>query len=171
LRIAAAAGSLAVVIAVVLSGCAAPGGPSDTVITANGTEPQNPLIPALTVESGGARVVDNIFAGLVAYEDDGSAVNDAADSFVASADSTVFTVALRDDLAFTNGEDLTAESFARAWDWAADSANETAYPIRPTSPTSPDSSRTTPPHRRWSAVRSSKPAAWWCSTTAPSRST
>lgn len=42
-------------------GGAGGGGP----ILANGTEPQNPLIPTNTNEVGGGRIVQNIFAGLV----------------------------------------------------------------------------------------------------------
>lgn len=125
-----AAGTLVVATAVLLSGCTVDSGGGQTggsgaIITANGSEPLNPLIPANTVEIGGARVVDSIFAGLVTYESDGTAHNDAADSIEASADRKVFTVTLRSGLKFSDGTDVDSDSFIKAWDWAADSANKT----------------------------------------------
>lgn len=118
LRIAA----LALVVAVLVSGCTTSGGAPSDVIRATGTEPANPLIPADTVELGGARIVDSIFAGLVAYQPDGTIVNDAADKIEASTDK-VFTVTLRGGLEFSNGAPVDSASFVNAWDWAADSAN------------------------------------------------
>ena len=44
---------------------------STGVITANGSEPQNPLIPANTNETGGGKILDLLFAGLVYYDADG----------------------------------------------------------------------------------------------------
>jgi oligopeptide transport system substrate-binding protein len=117
-----AAGLLAA--AVVLTGCAPAGGDGGQVIVASGSEPVNPLIPVNTVEPGGARVVDNIFAGLVTYTADGGAVNDVAESIEASDDRKVFTVTVRSSQSFTNGDDVDAKAFVNAWDWAADSANE-----------------------------------------------
>jgi oligopeptide transport system substrate-binding protein len=126
LRIAAAAGALVVALAVVLSGCSATAGAGDTVITVNGSEPQNPLIPVNTTELGGARVVDNIFAGLVTYDTDGSVLDELADDIDSNPEKTIFTVVVRGDQTFSNGDRVDAESFITAWDWAADSANETA---------------------------------------------
>ena len=34
-------------------------------MTVNGTEPQNPLLPAHTNETGGGRIMTQLFAGLV----------------------------------------------------------------------------------------------------------
>ena len=42
------------------SGAAASGG----IVEVNGSEPQNPLIPANTNETGGGRLLDVLFAGL-----------------------------------------------------------------------------------------------------------
>ncbi|MDL5363965.1 hypothetical protein QRT08_18535, partial [Halalkalicoccus sp. NIPERK01] len=54
-------------------------GSSTAVITTNGSEPQNPLLPAMTNETGGGKILDSIFAGLITYEADGSVVNDVAE--------------------------------------------------------------------------------------------
>lgn len=48
------------------------------VVVANGSEPQNPLIPTNTNETGGGKIVDLIYAGLVYYDADGAAQNDLA---------------------------------------------------------------------------------------------
>ena len=41
------------------------------IITTNGSEPQNPLIPTNTNETGGGKIVTSLFAGLVYYDADG----------------------------------------------------------------------------------------------------
>jgi oligopeptide transport system substrate-binding protein len=128
-RIAAAAGGLAIASALVLSGCSPQGGDtpsgSTAVVTANGSEPQNPLIPANTNETGGGKIIDSIFAGLVYYTADGSPENDVAESIEGNDDKTVYTVKVKEGQTFTNGEDVTANSFVDAWDWNALASNAT----------------------------------------------
>ncbi len=95
------------------------------VITANGSEPQNPLIPANTNETGGGKIIDSIFAGLVYYTADGAPENDVAESIEGNDDKTVYTVKVKEGQKFTNGEDVTANSFVDAWDWDALASNAT----------------------------------------------
>lgn len=113
----AAAGSLA------LAGCASGGNGGDSggsaIITTNGTEPQNPLIPTNTNEVGGGKILDAIFAGLVYYDADGAPHNDVASSIEANEDSTEFTIKLRDDAKFTDGTPVKAENFVKAWNQGA----------------------------------------------------
>mgnify|MGYP000843924370 CR=1 FL=1 len=114
----AAAGSLA------LAGCASggsdagSGGSGGGIITANGSEPQNPLIPTNTNEVGGGKILDAIFAGLVYYAADGSAHNDIAES-IESDDAIHYTVKLREDAKFTDGTPVKAENFVKAWNQGA----------------------------------------------------
>jgi oligopeptide transport system substrate-binding protein len=127
-RIAAAAGTLAIASALVLSGCSAEGGGTPegdptAIITTNSSEPQNPLIPANTNEVGGGKIIDSIFAGLVNYTGDGTPENDVAESIEANDDNTVFTVKIKSGTTFTNGEEVTASSFVDAWDWGALASN------------------------------------------------
>jgi oligopeptide transport system substrate-binding protein len=129
-RIAAAGGGLDIASALVLCGCSTgggdtPAGDPDAVITANGSEPQNPLIPANTNETGGGKIIDSIFAGLVYYTADGAPENDVAESIEGNDDKTVYTVKIKDGQKFTNGEDVTASSFVDAWDWNALASNAT----------------------------------------------
>lgn len=100
----------------------ASGGSSDAVITANGTEPQNPLVPTNTNEVGGGRIIDQIFAGLVYYDVDGTPVNEVAES-IDTDDSQTYTIKIADGWTFTNGDPITASSFVDAWNFGALSTN------------------------------------------------
>ena len=128
-RVGAAAGGLAIASALVLGGCSAGGGEetegsnASGIITTNGSEPQNPLVPTNTNEVGGGKIIDNIFAGLVYYDAEGAAINDMAES-IETEDNVTFTVKVKEGQKFTNDEDVTAESFVDAWNYGADAANE-----------------------------------------------
>ncbi|TXL61225.1 ABC transporter substrate-binding protein [Aeromicrobium terrae] len=111
-------------------------GGSDAVITVYGTNPQNPMIPTATNEVGGGDPIQNLYAGLVAYNADGSVVNEVADS-IDSKDSINWTVKLKDGWKFTDGSPVTAQSFVRAWNYGANPANKQLnnyffYPIEGT---------------------------------------
>ncbi|MBX3194665.1 MAG: ABC transporter substrate-binding protein [Microbacteriaceae bacterium] len=119
-RFATAAIGLVAVASLLLSGCtASDDGDQRAIVTVNGTEPQNPLTPGDTTELGGYRIMNALFAGLVFYDASGTAVDDLAESIAPNADNTVYTISISDDSTFTDGEEVTAESFVNAWDWAA----------------------------------------------------
>ncbi len=100
------------------------GGTTDgtAIVYANGSEPQNPLVPGNTNETGGGKIIDSIFAGLVYYDATGAAINEVADSIVAD-DPQNFTITLKDGWTFTNGEPVTANSFVDAWQYTALASN------------------------------------------------
>jgi oligopeptide transport system substrate-binding protein len=119
--------------ALVLSGCASGGNGGDSgsnggtgggsaIITTNGNEPQNPLIPTNTTEVGGGKIIDSIFAGLVSYTAEGEIENDVAES-IESEDSQNWTVKIREGLTFSDGTPLTAQSFVDAWNYGANPTN------------------------------------------------
>ena len=128
-RIGVAAIALAAAGALALTGCASgspesSGAASDSsVISVNGTEPQNPLIPTNTAEVGGGKILDLIFAGLVYYDADGAPHNEVAES-IESDDAQNYTIKLKSGWKFTNGEDVTAKSFVDAWNYGAKLSNE-----------------------------------------------
>ena len=95
---------------------------SDGIVRANDTEPQNPLVPSNTNEVGGGRVVDLLFAGLVAYEADGSVKNEVAES-IETSDNQSFTVKLKDGWTFSDGTPVTSDSFIKAWNYGALASN------------------------------------------------
>lgn len=92
------------------------------IITAYGNEPQNPLLPANTNESFGSRVVELLFEGLRTYDRSGKPINALAES-IETADSQNWTIRVRRDTKFTNGEEITAKTFVDSWNFAAMSTN------------------------------------------------
>ncbi|MFI8593447.1 ABC transporter substrate-binding protein [Microbacterium sp. NPDC078428] len=113
-----------------LAGCASggtdegtDGGASAAIITTNGSEPENPLIPTATNEVGGGKILDAIFAGLVSYEADGTPVNDMAEEIVVD-DPQNITVKIKEGQFFTDGEEVTADNFINAWNYGALLSNE-----------------------------------------------
>ncbi|NQX11313.1 ABC transporter substrate-binding protein [Microbacteriaceae bacterium VKM Ac-2855] len=129
-RIGIGAAALFAASALVLAGCSSSGssdgsssGSSSAVISTNGSEPQNPLIPTNTNEVGGGKILDEVFAGLVYYDVDGAPVNDVAES-IESDDAQNYTIKIKPDLTFTNGDPVDAQSFVDAWNYGALLSNE-----------------------------------------------
>lgn len=129
-RFGVAAIALAAAGALTLSGCTSGGaspsagaGDSSAVITTDGTEPQNPLVPTNTNEVGGGKIIDAIFAGLVYYDAEGAPHNDMAES-IETDDAQNYTIKLKADQTFSNGEPVTANSFVDAWNYGALLSNE-----------------------------------------------
>ena len=135
----AAAGAAS--LALVLSACggtttpttptAAAGGGGGTII-AYGSEPQNPLLPANTNETGGGRIMKLLFEGLISYDAEGKPVNQVAAS-IDSTDGQNYTIKLAPGWKFTNGEAVNAKSFVDAWNFGAliDNAQLNAYFFEP----------------------------------------
>jgi oligopeptide transport system substrate-binding protein len=118
------AAACGIVVAVgLLTGCT-PANAQTESIRVNGSEPANPLIPGDTDEIGGFRILQALYAGLVTYDETGLAVPDLAESIEPNADNTVYTVTIRKDTTFSDGEPVTADSFVDAWDWTARGGNE-----------------------------------------------
>ncbi|WP_139417674.1 ABC transporter substrate-binding protein [Agromyces laixinhei] len=134
-RIGVVAIALAAAGALTLSGCTSgdtgatdESGSSTAIITTNGSEPQNPLIPTNTNEVGGGKILDSIFAGLIFYDADGAPVNDMAES-IETEDAQHYTIKIKADQTFSNGEPVTANSFVDAWNYGAalDNAQLSSY--------------------------------------------
>ncbi|MFJ4039254.1 ABC transporter substrate-binding protein [Microbacterium sp. NPDC090007] len=119
------------VVGLTLAGCSAGGDDSgdagsadaSAIITTNGSEPENPLVPTSTNEVGGGKILDAIFAGLVSYEADGAPVNDMAEEITVN-DPQNITVKLKEGQTFTDGEEVTADNFIKAWNYGATASNE-----------------------------------------------
>ena len=95
---------------------------SSGIVTAWGSEPQNPLIPTNTNEVGGGKIIELVFAGLVYYDADGTPHNEVAES-IETEDAQNYTITLQDGWTFTNGEPVTSESFVDAWNYGAKLSN------------------------------------------------
>ncbi len=98
------------------------GGDASKVIFADGSEPARPLMPTDTNEVGGGKVIDMTFAGLVSYDPSGKPVNELAES-IEGKDGQNFTIKLKKDQKFTNGEAITAQTFVDSWNFGAAAKN------------------------------------------------
>ena len=111
-----------------LSGCGSSNGGStadkgSNVITAYDSEPQNPLIPGNTNETGGGIPVDLLFARLVSFDTKGNAQNEVAESIKSNDDGTQFDIKIKSGWKFADGTPVTAESFTKAWSYVANAKN------------------------------------------------
>ena len=93
------------------------------IITAYNSEPQHPLIPGNTNETGGGKPVDLLFSRLISFDAKGNASNEVAESITANDDATQYDIKLKDGWKFTDGTDVTAESFTKAWSYTANAKN------------------------------------------------
>lgn len=66
-----------------------------------------------------AKVIRYLFEGLVSYDVNGKQHLEVAKSITPNDDASQFTIVINDGWKFTNGEAVTASSFADAWSYAA----------------------------------------------------
>jgi oligopeptide transport system substrate-binding protein len=86
-------------------------------------EPEH-LIPGNTNETNGGEVLDALYTGLVDYDPQTSdPVYDGIAEEITSEDQKTWTIKLKDGWTFHNGEPVTAQSFADAWNWTAYAPN------------------------------------------------
>jgi len=125
-----AALALPVAAAVLLAGCSGSSGSSGSAtsnapantngaITIDGTQPENPLIPGNTNETGGGKVVNSLFTGLVKYNTDTAAPEMAVAKSITTSDAQNYVVTLNSGWTFHDGPPVNAKSFVDAWNWVA----------------------------------------------------
>ncbi|MCM6776576.1 ABC transporter substrate-binding protein [Nocardia sp. CDC159] len=119
-RVGAAVVAILVVAGVGAVGCSSPAA-SDDLVTVNGAEPQNPLIPTAVNDNFGSRVVERLFAGLKYYDAEGNAHNEVAES-IETSDRRHYRITIK-DWKFTDGSAVTAKSFVDAWNFGALGSN------------------------------------------------
>src|SRR6476620_8151986 len=92
------------------------------IVTANSSEPQNPLIPANTNEQDGTKIIQSIQSGLVYYDAKGAPHNDLAES-IETKDQLNYKIAIKSGQKWSDGSPVTAKNFVDAWNWGALSTN------------------------------------------------
>ncbi|MBM7437407.1 ABC transporter substrate-binding protein [Streptomyces sp. HB132] len=118
-RWAACAAAVALTATACGGGDSGGGGGADGIVSSSWGDPQNPLEPANTNEVQGGKVLDMVFRGLVRYDPKtGEAQNEIAQK-IESTDSQNFTITIKDNWTFSNGEKITAKSFVDAWNYGA----------------------------------------------------
>ncbi|WP_369190016.1 ABC transporter substrate-binding protein [Streptomyces sp. R08] len=98
------------------------GGKGNGVVSVEIGEPQNSLVPTNTYETEGGQVINALFTGLTKLDASNKVVNAMAES-VESKDNKVWTIKLKSGYTFHNGEKVTAQSFADAWNYGANQTN------------------------------------------------
>ncbi|WP_068069044.1 peptide ABC transporter substrate-binding protein [Nocardia xishanensis] len=117
-RVTALAAGILLATSLGLSACSSGDGADADIVTVNGAEPQNPLVPTNTNENMGGRVVDRLFAGLKYYDADGKAHDEMAQS-IETTDRKNYRITIEPDWKFTDGTPVTAKSFVDAWNYGA----------------------------------------------------
>jgi len=121
--------ALSAAAALVASGCSSGDGDGDAAtskdgsIVIHGVQPENPLVPSNTTETGGGKVIDWLWTGLVEYPNDGGAPRNALAESIDTKDSKVFTIKIKKGTKFHDGTEVKAKNFVDAWNWAAYSPN------------------------------------------------
>jgi oligopeptide transport system substrate-binding protein len=89
-------------------------------LTVRGSEPQNALVPGNTNEEGGAKIVDEMWTGLV-YNDavTNEIKNSNAEKLDLAKDAMSLTVTLKKGWTFHDGTEVKAKNYVDAWNYAA----------------------------------------------------
>ncbi len=116
--------SILLVLAMIITGCFSPTvkaedeNAEDTkekiLRTNNGSEPGS-LDPALVQGTHESWILENIFEGLMTFDENGKLVEGMTESYEVSDDGTTYTFILRNGITWTNGDPITAEDFEYSW--------------------------------------------------------
>lgn len=133
--------SIFLVLAVLFTGCSSPatneGEPEDVTDETPSEEPQETadkkkilrsnnssepgsLDPALAQGTHESWVLENVFEGLMTFDENGELVPGMAESYEISEDGLTYTFTLRDGVTWSNGDPVTAHDFEFAWKRALD---------------------------------------------------
>ncbi|HPH97698.1 MAG TPA: peptide ABC transporter substrate-binding protein [Anaerolineaceae bacterium] len=97
--------------------------PDETLFLAGYGTAGDDLDPALSSDSAQG-FVGYLFSGLVRLDSSLQIVPDLAESWSVSSDGTVYTFKLKPGLKYSSGEAITADSFKKCWERAADPKTE-----------------------------------------------
>ncbi|XOQ44168.1 MAG: Dipeptide-binding protein DppE [Clostridium sp.] len=97
-----------------------------------GTEPDS-IDPALNTSVDGFIYIEHMFEGLTKLDQDGNIVNGQAEDIQISDDGLTYTVTLRDDIKWSDGEPVTAQDFVYGWQRVVDpkTGSEYSYMLDP----------------------------------------
>lgn len=76
---------------------------ADKVVSVNITEPSNGLLPSDTSDMAGWKIVSQLYDGLVTFDAEGNETLVEAESITPNDDASEYTIALKPNLAFSNG--------------------------------------------------------------------
>ncbi|MCA1655113.1 MAG: ABC transporter substrate-binding protein [Pseudonocardiaceae bacterium] len=132
-----AAGAIPLAVALAITGCSGgdggdngdggtggdPAKNESTEVTVFGSEPARPLVPGDTAETGGGKIVDAMWTGLMEYDPvSGEPGLAHAESFELTAPDE-FTIKLKKGWKFHDGTEVKAHNYIDAWNYTAYSPN------------------------------------------------
>jgi oligopeptide transport system substrate-binding protein len=91
-----------------------------------GPEPET-IDPTMNTSVDGATLVNHAFEGLMKINDKSEVVAGAAESYTVSDDGLVYTFKIRSDAKWSDGTDLTADSFVYSWQRLVDPTTASDY--------------------------------------------
>jgi ABC-type transport system substrate-binding protein len=94
--------------------------PEDTLIDYATLAAANPnhIDPATADTRNGSQVTELLYNGLTEVDSDNELVPDVAEEWESNEDATEWTFTLRDDVTFSDGEQVTPTTFKRSWERA-----------------------------------------------------
>lgn len=119
------AAAVGVALALVAAGCTSDnggdttGGKTGGEITVAGSEPSTPLIPGMSAESGGIRVLHQLFTGLVRFDPVTAEKKNAMAESIETPDAKVYTIKIKKGWKFHDGTEVKAKNFVDSWTWTA----------------------------------------------------
>ena len=99
----------------------------DTTLKLNLSSEPAYLDPALNSSVDGACLAANSFVGICSYNADGEVENALADTIDVSEDGLTWTITLKPDLKWSDGDPLNANDFVYSWNRAADEKTGADY--------------------------------------------
>ncbi|OKL46885.1 hypothetical protein BSR29_05880 [Boudabousia liubingyangii] len=104
---------------------AAPGD-AGKVVSFDGCEPQTKFLPGLVNETCGVNVMEMFAGRLMAYDKEGKAFNELAES-ITTDDNQHWTIKVKPGKKFSDGTPINADSFVNAWNLVVREQQEQAF--------------------------------------------
>lgn len=129
--------SMILVVAMLFTGCSKPADEADTpadtadespagdtgekkILRSNNSSEPGSLDPALAQGTHESWILENVFEGLMTFDENGELVPGMAEDYEISEDGLTYTFTIRDGVTWSNGDPVTAEDFEYTWKRALD---------------------------------------------------
>jgi len=87
----------------------------EKILRSNNSSEPGSLDPALAQGTHESWILENVFEGLMTFDENGELVEGMAESYELSEDELTYTFTLRDGITWSNGDPVTAEDFEFTW--------------------------------------------------------
>lgn len=118
--------SVFIILSMIFTGCSSGRSGGKVLKTNNSSEPGS-LDPALATGTHESWILENVFEGLMTFDEKGELVLGMAEDYEISDDDLTYTFTLKDDIEWTNGDPVIAEDFEFAWKRALDPETAADY--------------------------------------------